>query len=151
MRDFAQGKYDAKEFFLCFNNKTPFDSSLTDYIILLNRSNDHMKTLREHYKKSDVNIMMSQLNTQSDVNLDDTMNALMTTMNTTIDEDKMDEEIENIIESESFKHDAEISLRQIEENLGKLQDLYNNVKNDNLKKWLKQKMSEINDKVIVYL
>ena len=113
MRDFTQGKYDAKEFFLCFNKKTPFNSSLTDYVILLNRSNDHMQTLREHYRKSDVNIMMSQLNTQSDVNLDDTMNALMTTMNTTIDEDKKDEEMENIIESESFKHDIEIYFRQI--------------------------------------
>jgi len=157
VRDLSRAEYESKEFFLCFIKKIPFNSSLNDYDMLMNRSIEHVRELQDLSKKNDPgNVMSSQMNTQAENLLDDTMNFLMSAMNSTIDEkigeddDDMEENINKLIddcvESEVFKNDAQINLSKLEEYFDNLQNLFDNVKDDQLKEWLRQKMNDFGAK-----
>ena len=124
--------------------------------MLMNRSIEHVRELQNLSKKNDPgNVMSSQMNTQSENLLDDTMNFLMSAMNSTIDEkigedDDMEENINKIIddcvESEVFKNDAQVNFSKLEEPFDNLQNLFDNVKDDQLKEWLKQKWNDFGAK-----
>ncbi len=124
--------------------------------MLMNRSIEHVRELQDLSKKNDPgNVMSSQMNTQAENLLDDTMNFLMSAMNSTIDEkigedDDMEENINKLIddcvESEVFKNDAQINFSKLEEYFDNLQNLFDNVKDDQLKEWLRQKMNDFGAK-----
>jgi hypothetical protein len=148
VRDLSRAEYESKEFFLCFIKKIPFNSSLNDYDMLMNRSIEHVRELQDLSKKNDPGNLMtsSQMNTQSE-NLDDTMNFLMSAMNSTMDgmEENINKIIDDCVESEVFKNDAQITLSKLKESFDNLQDLFDNVKDDHLKEWLKQKMNDFGE------
>ena len=137
VKEMLKGEYDSKECLVNFLNKIPFSAASSDYEMLEKRSVRHLETLKESCKNIDE---LAQANTQAntqDENLDDTMNCLMAAMNTTVDCMNNDEAEKSNVDSDELKNEAQILLSNVEENLEKLNNVFNDCLIDETKAWIR--------------